>query len=219
MTFNPRRILYEDDYILAVNKLPRELAVAGQGEVQKLSLLDFLRQTYPGLTAINRLDFETSGVMLFAKSNAITLNMIKELVSKSVKQYKTLVMGKPKLRKGTITKKLPARTKGLVDAVTHYTVDEVFSNSSLLSVIIETGRHHQIRKHFSSIGHPLVLDHEYGHKKFNGIFTQEFKTRLFLLHCSMVEFVHPITKATVKIEAPLPLQFTKILSGLRSLMQ
>lgn len=217
MSLNPRRILYEDDHFLAVNKLPRELSVAGKGKVQKLALLDFVKQQYPGVNALNRLDFETSGVMLFAKQAKDAAELSKQIFSDATKTYVTLVKGKPSQKEGIINKPLPARSGGMVDAVTHYHVEQVFANSSLLTVKIETGRHHQIRRHLADIGHPLVLDAEYGHKKFNGIFTQEFGYRHFFLHAKILEFTHSETGERVTVEAPLPPHFKKIIKTLKSL--
>ena len=70
------RILFQDDYFLAVNKLSGELSVRGKGEMDKLPLFDFLRTEHPGIHPVNRLDFETSGVMLFAKSRKVLEMMI-----------------------------------------------------------------------------------------------------------------------------------------------
>ena len=217
MPLNPRRILYEDEHLLAVNKLPRELSVAGKGKTQKLALLDFIKQEHANVTALHRLDFETSGVLLFAKQASNTARLAEQLFSDAVKTYVTLVKGRPGKKQGTITKPLPARTTGTVEAVTHYVIEDVFANSALVRVQIDTGRHHQIRRHLAMINHPLVLDHEYGHKKFNGLFTQEFGLRHLFLHASTLEFTHPETGERLTIEAPLPVHFVKILKVLKSI--
>ena len=70
MPLDPTRILFQDQHLLAVNKLSGELVVAGKGKVEKLPLLDFLKKDFPGLRAVHRLDFETSGVVLFARTKA-----------------------------------------------------------------------------------------------------------------------------------------------------
>ena len=216
MPLNPRRILYEDDYLLAVDKMSRELTVAGKGKVQKLALLDFIKQEYTNVTALHRLDFETSGVVLFAKQAKDTAKLAEKIFSDSVKTYTTLVKGRPK-KEGTITKQLPARTKGKIEALTHYSVDDMFANSALVQATIETGRHHQIRRHFAMINHPLVLDHEYGHRKFNNLFTNEFGFKYMFLHASKLECTHPETGERLVIEARLPTHFAKIVKILKSL--
>lgn len=216
MSIDARRILFEDDHLLAVNKLSGELVVKGKGKVGKLPLLDFLKKDYPGLRALHRIDFETSGVILFAKTKTAA-DPVKDSDFRGWKKvYRTLVMGRIDRKRGTIRAPLPSRSdKGMVEAVTKYEVLERFANSSYIEVEIETGRHHQIRRHFATIEHPLVLDAVYGHKKFNSVFTQEFRLRKFFLHAFSLQFPHPITGKVITIEAPLPKVFEKILEALR----
>ena len=210
------RILYEDQYLLAVNKLSGELVVRGKGEVGKLPLLDFLKKDYPGLRTIHRLDFETSGVVVFARTKEVLEKVLSVHFDGWKKIYHALVMGRMERKHGSITLPLPSRGEGKVDAETNYKTLETFANSSYIEAEIKTGRHHQIRRHFAAIHHPLVLDHVYGHKKFNGTFTQEFKLRKFFLHAFRVEFPHPITGENMVIEAPLPKPFAEILKKLKS---
>ena len=211
------RILFEDEHLLAVNKLSGELVVKGKGKVQKLPLFDFLHQDYSGLRAVHRLDFETSGVVLFAKTKEAEASILNNKFDQWVKTYQTLVMGRITRPKGAIRKKLEARGRGFVEAETLYTVLDVFANSTYLEAIITTGRYHQIRKHFASINHPLALDKEYGHPKFNQVFRQEFGFNKFFLHASRLEFPHPITGKKTVIEAPLPKAFAGLIKKLRSL--
>ncbi len=218
MSISPDRILYEDDHLLAVNKLGGELTVAGSGKVRgKVSLFDFLKKDYLGLKVIHRLDFETSGVVVFAKSGDVEKKILSNKFDQWKKTYHTLVMGRVGRRSGAIRKKLPARGRGVVDAETLYTVLDTFANSTYLECVITTGRHHQIRKHFAGIEHPLVLDKEYGHAKFNQLFRQELGFSKFFLHASVLMFPHPITKETVTIEAPMPKNFGACIKKLRSL--
>ncbi len=213
----PDRILFQDEHLLAVNKLSGELVVAGKGKMEKLPLFDFLKKDFPGLRAVHRLDFETSGVVVFAKTKAAQAAFLKTKFEQWKKIYHTLVMGMMAQKQGAIRKPLPARDRGTVEAETLYNVIERFANSSYVAVEITTGRHHQIRRHFAEIHHPLVLDPIYGHKKFNGTFTQEFGYRRFFLHAAVAEFDHPMTGKKIRIEAPLPKQFTDILKRLRAL--
>lgn len=218
MSISQDRILYEDEYLLAVNKLSGELVVKGSGKVEKLPLLDFLKKDYPGLRTLHRLDFETSGVVIFARTKEAYEKVIDSNFSGWKKIYQTLVMGQIGRNKGEIKEPLPARNgKGTVEALTSYSVLDRFANSSSIEAEIETGRHHQIRLHFASIEHPLVLDHVYGHKKFNRLFTREFGFKKFFLHAVKVELLHPITGKKIVIEAPLPRTLDKILKTLGSL--
>jgi len=218
MSVSRDRILYEDEHLLAVNKLSGELVVRGSGKVDKLPLLDFLKKEYPGLRTLHRLDFETSGVVVFARTKEAYNQVIDSDFAGWKKFYSALVMGQIGRKKGMIRKPLPARSgKGTVEAITHYTVLDHFANSSFIEAEIATGRHHQIRKHFAAIKHPLALDQVYGHEKFNRLFTRELGYRKFFLHAARVEMRHPVTQEQLCIEAPLPKTFDQLLKKLRSL--
>jgi RluA family pseudouridine synthase len=218
MSISRDRILYEDDHLIAVNKLSAELVVKGKGKVEKLPLFDFLKQDYPGLRSVHRLDFETSGVVVFARTKEVYERITETNFAGWKKVYTALVMGRINRKMGVIRMPLPARTgKGTVEAHTEYKVIERFANSSLVEAAIETGRHHQIRKHFAFIKHPLVLDHVYGHERFNKVFTQEFGYRRFFLHAARIECTHPITGEPLTIEAPLPKPFTAVVKRLQEI--
>jgi 23S rRNA pseudouridine955/2504/2580 synthase len=213
MPINLDRILFEDDHLLAVNKLSGELTVKGKGKIQKLPLLDFLKQDYPSLQTIHRLDFETSGVVVFAKGKQVA-SVIKESAMQGwVKTYQALIKGWPH-NKGAIKKPLPAREKGMVPAETQYRVCKNFGDVSLIECTITTGRHHQIRKHFAGIGFPLVLDEVYGDKQFNRMFGRQFRYKKFFLHAYSVSFLHPVTNEKVFIKADLPKVFEVLLKKL-----
>ncbi len=213
---SPERILFEDDHLLAVNKLSGELVVKGAGRVQKLPLLDFLKKRYPGLRALHRLDYETSGVVVFAKTKAAYVACMETKFAGWKKTYRALVAGRIERPEGVIRKPLPSRMgKGDVAAITTFRVLERFANSSSVEADMATGRFHQIRRHFMAIGHPLALDDEYGDPRFNRVFTKEFGYRRFFLHAFAVELPHPITHRTVRIEAPIPRVFEEVLQKLR----
>lgn len=224
MSIDPHRVLFEDEHLLAVNKLCGELAVKGRGAVGKLPLLDFLKEDYPGLTTVHRLDFETSGILLFAKRKEVARNILDTKFDQWTKKYRCLVAGRIERGGGVIQKRLPTRHSArdarnaadLVDAKTTYTVLERFGNSTSVEAVIETGRHHQIRRHFAAIGHPLVLDHVYGDRKFNALFTREFGYRKFFLHAAEASFPHPVTGERVAIAVPLPRVFEEVLRKLRA---
>lgn len=218
MPISPDRILYEDEHLLAVNKRSGELTVKGSGKVRgKESLFDFLKRDYEGLKVVHRLDFETSGVVVFAKSSSVEKKILSNKFDQWEKTYHTLLMGRIFRKAGAIRKKLPARGRGMVDAETLYTVQDIFANSTYVTCRITTGRHHQIRKHFADISHPLVLDKEYGHAKFNQLFRQELGFSKFFLHAATLSFPHPVTHEVITIEAPMPKGFSACLKTLRSL--
>ncbi len=221
MPINRDRILYEDPQLLAVNKLSGELVVKGAGRVDKLPLLDFLKQEYPGLRPLNRLDFETSGVVLFARTKQAFEAMVDQTKLEEpdiLKTYRALLAGRGLRDHGEITKPLPPRTgKGTVPAKTAYRVLERYINSLYVEADIVTGRYHQIRRHFAGIGHALVLDWEYGDEKYNRVFQREFRLARFFLHAWRVRLTHPITGENLIIEAPMPMVFEGILKKLRAL--
>jgi 23S rRNA pseudouridine1911/1915/1917 synthase len=214
-TISPDRILYEDEYLLVVNKLSGELVVAADGE-GKEPLYDFLHKNYPGLRVVHRLDYGTSGVLVFAKGAAVVTKIRETKFGGWKKTYRTLVAGKMKNKFGTINRKLPARTRDeLVDATTHYRVLDIFEHATFVEVDIETGRKHQIRQHLKFIGHPLLNDPLYGDPRIDRAFKRKHKYRRFFLHASALSFPHPITGKEVKITAPLPKSFDDILAELR----
>jgi 23S rRNA pseudouridine955/2504/2580 synthase len=215
MAISPSRILFRDDHLLAVNKLSGELVVSGSGKSEKLALLDFLRRQYPGLRSLHRLDFETSGVVVFARTKQAFEAVMASKFRGWKKVYVTLIAGRLPHRRGEIRLRLPARGKGLVPAITHYCVLEEFGNSSLVEAEIGTGRHHQIRRHFAAVGHPLVLDAVYGQQGFNRVFTREFGYRRFFLHAARLALPHPVTGKPLTIEAPMPRVFEEVLERLR----
>jgi len=212
------RILYQDEHFLAVHKLSGELVVRGKGPVGKLPLLDFLKKDFPGLRPVNRLDFETSGVVLFARTKAALAAMMPGGSEEDLhvrKTYCALVSGAPPLSQGTIRTPLPARaSKELIPAETKYRVLERFDTVTFVEAEFTSGRHHQIRKHFQSVRCPLILDPLYGNAKANVAFTKAYKYRKFFLHASRLSFLHPFTKQEVKIEAPLPRIFQEVLKKL-----
>ena len=212
MPIDSRRILFHDSHFLAVNKLSGELVVKGKGKVGKLPLLDFLRKQYPGLRPVNRLDFETSGIVLFAQSKG-ALEKAMEMPTK--KTYLTIVRGRVKPLQGEIRKPLPARSgKGEVPALTRYQVLGQFRDFALVECTIESGRHHQIRRHLASIGHPLLLDDIYGDKTFNHRWGQKLRMHRFFLHAAALFFHHPFTREWINVEAPVPRAFEDVLRRL-----
>lgn len=209
------RILFCDEHVLVVNKLSGELVVRGKGAVGKLPLLDFLRKQYPGLRAVHRLDFETSGAVVFARTRRALQNILNKKFTHWEKFYVTLVTGRPR-PEGVVRFSLPARSGDEpVPAVTRYRLLEQFRTAAFLEACMEQGgRRHQVRQHLARAGHPLILDDVYGDRAFNRQFTREYGYHRFFLHAARLAFPHPITGETLHIEAPLPRAFTECLKRL-----
>ncbi len=247
MSIAPERILYKDEHLLIVNKLAGELVVAagrkgpafaeptspslrsasygrqarlrGPGATagKKLPLFDFLRKDYPGLRVLHRLDFGTSGIIVFARTAEAVRKVRETKFGGWQKCYCALVAGKLERKEGIIRKPLRARThEGLVPAVTHYRVLAAFPEATYVEARIETGRKHQIRQHFAAIGHPLLLDPLYGDRKKDAAFRRRLHYRRFFLHASSLTFPHPVTGKMLSITAALPLAFGNALSGLHA---
>lgn len=216
MPIDKGRILYEDQWLLAVTKLSGELVVKGRGKIQKLPLLDFLRKDYPTLAPIHRLDYETSGIVVFAKTKKTLQTILESKFAGWKKTYLAIVAGSPHRNIGDVDIPLPARSgTGNVPALTHYTVKDRFRGCSLVEVSFERGQKHQIRRHMSMIGNPLILDDVYGDDKPNKVFGKFLKMKRFFLHASRVEFVHPVTAKQIVIESPMPHTFIAVLKKLK----
>jgi len=212
MPIAKERILYEDQWLLAVTKLGGELVVRGKGQLQRLPLLDFLRKSYPSLVPVHRLDFETSGVVVFSKSKKVLKTIIESKFSGWTKTYLALVLGHLSRSEGTIDFRLPARnSETKVEALTRYKVLKKLSGCSLVQLSFERGQRHQIRCHMAMIGHPLILDDEYGDPKANRFFSKRLKLSRFLLHASEVNFPHPVSGQRVTITSVMPPVFSAAL--------
>lgn len=217
MPIDPKRVLFEDESLLAVMKLGGELVVAGKGKMDRLPLLNFLRKQYPSLAPIHRLDFETSGVVVFAKTKRVLESILESKSKGWSKKYLTIVLGHPKRTQGEITFKLTPRSgEGKVEASTQYRVLEQLGDCSLVECTIERGQKHQIRRHMQMIGHPLILDDVYGISKANRAFSKYLKMRRFLLHAESIDFPHPLTGAPVHIACEPPMSFLSAVKKLRA---
>ncbi|WWO97282.1 MAG: 23S rRNA pseudouridine(955/2504/2580) synthase RluC [Candidatus Dasytiphilus stammeri] len=224
-------ILYNDDYILAINK-PSGIAVHG-GSGLKFSIIDILRTLLPNLSfleLVHRLDRETSGILLFAKKKSVLRLLHEQFRSNQVKKYYcALVCGRWPSKRKII--QVPLK-KNIIHSGAHivrvniegkisktiFTIKEYFYNNqaTLLKVNPITGRTHQIRVHAQYAGHPIALDKLYGDSNFNHQIAQTGLNRLFL-HASSMIFIHPIFKKTICLTAPLSQELTKSLSQLRCL--
>ncbi len=217
MSLAKNRILFEDEWLLVVSKLSGELSVQGKGRLDKLPLFDFLKKDYPSLHVVHRLDFETSGVIVFAKSAAVLRAILDSKFAGWKKVYHALVFGVPHKKESTLSFPLTAReSTAMVDASTHYRILEALKDVSLLECTIERGQKHQIRRHLSMLGHPLILDSVYGIEKANRSFGKFFKLQRFFLHAVSLTFPHPITHASISVHSPRPPTFERVLSVLRS---
>ncbi|HLD82507.1 MAG TPA: RluA family pseudouridine synthase [Candidatus Omnitrophota bacterium] len=182
-------VIYEDDWLLIVDK-PSGLLTIPTPKKEERTLTSIL-QLHP----CHRLDRETSGLIIYAKGKAIQKKMMEEFKQRRVKKkYIAFVQGALLKNQGEI--KFPIEGQS---AITRYRALEIKKNFTVLEVAPLTGRTNQIRLHFKQIGHPIV-----GERKF--AFRKDFalKAKRLCLHASRLEFIHPITKRNIFVEAQLP---------------
>jgi len=221
LTHPKLRIVYEDDYLIVVEKKEGLLTVAahpGSAETTAFSILkDYVRRSDKrnGIYVVHRLDRETSGLLVFAKSQQLQEYMRtywRELVTK--RTYVAVVEGVMPKEEDTIRTWLSEDPKSTMvysspvddggkEAVTHYKVLKNNGAYSLLELNLETGRTNQIRVHMASVGHPVVSDRKYGSGQMPPI------DRLGL-HARILEFIHPATEETIHFETPVPRDFLRI---------
>ena len=224
-------IIFENEEFLAINK-PAGLVVHpafGHPDDTLVNILVSMRPDLmrldnlrPGI--IHRLDKDTSGIMLVAKTQEAVTFLSKEIENRKVKKhYFALVFGKVDPKRGEINvplkrssvnrKKVDVSAAGKT-AITHYEVAEELGNATLINAFPVTGRTHQIRVHFSYIGHPIIGDETYS----SGLQLLEAKklgvTRQ-MLHAYRLGFKDPKTKKWLELEAPVPQDFQKLLQKTR----
>ncbi len=223
----PLDIVYEDDCLAVINK-PQGMVVHPASGNESGTLVNALLYRFgDGLSAINgvirpgivhRIDKDTAGLLVVAKTNEAHLSLSRQLKEKKAKrQYVALVHGiiadsatidKPIGRHPKDRKKM-AVVSGGRNAVTHYSVLESFRDSTLLECVLETGRTHQIRVHLASVGHSIVGDKTYGSGK------ERIKTNGQLLFAKTIGFDHPESGEYMEFSAELPEYFKIILEDLR----
>ena len=219
----PIDVVYEDDYLLIVNKASGMVVHPAPGNYTGTLVNALLyrfgkektKNLRPGI--VHRIDKDTSGVMVVAKDDKtleLLSNMIKE---KKVKRtYYALVDGIIPHATGTIDapigrdinnrEKMAVTDINSKDAITHFTVLKRFNNTNqtLIECNLDTGRTHQIRVHLNYIGYPIYNDPVYGKRKETTSFGQ-------FLHSKKISFIHPITNKEINIEVDLPKEFKEYL--------
>jgi len=211
----PLRIVYEDDDLLVVDK-PAGLTVHPAPGHPSHTLVNAVLAHSPGLSGIggeerpgivHRLDKDTSGLIIVAKNDAAHASLARQLKARKVeKTYLALVEGRLEPPEGVIDapiarhpvdRKRMAVVAGGREARTRYRTLREVDGYSLLEVRPETGRTHQIRVHFASIGHPVAGDPLYGRRGAKAPVPRQF------LHAQRLAFQHPRTNARLELEAPL----------------
>jgi 23S rRNA pseudouridine955/2504/2580 synthase len=223
-------VLFEDDWILAMNK-PSGMAVHPGSGITGGTAVDLVRE-YLGPKGVrndfaaspaHRIDRETSGVLLVAKRRPAMVHFTEVFTNhQAKKRYLTLVKGELQKPTGLIDVKLAEhqqtaeskarRGVNLQEARTRYQVLRQNSQAAFLSCVIETGRTHQIRRHFAAIGHPVAGDPKHGDFAFNREVKAMWGLRRLFLHAQRLEFPHPQDGRKVVVEAGLPAELNEVLA-------
>lgn len=222
------RVLFEDEHLLVIDK-PGGLAVHG-GSGVSVGLIEALRQLRPHspfLELAHRLDRDTSGCLLIAKSRPVLVRLHDLLREGEVdKRYLALVRGG--WRGGTrqvqaaLEKNRPASGERRVEvgdegkeSASEFRPREKFPLATLVEVRLLTGRMHQARVHAAHIDHPIAGDDKYGDAAFNRSMKRAGLTRLFL-HAASLDFRHPLSGRKLHVQAPLPGELDRVLENLRA---
>ena len=215
-------IIYEDEYLLIVNKT-YELPVHPSMLHYNNSLSNGVKYYFESnnikrkIRAVNRLDKDTSGIVIFAKNEYIQECLIKQMKSKTFKKYYLAILeGNLENKKGTINAPISRKENSIIEreinekgavAITHYKLIKNFTykmfNFALVEFELETGRTHQIRVHSKYINHPILGDTLYGNA--SSLISRQ------ALHAYKVSFLHPVTKQNIMLETELPDDIKKIL--------
>jgi len=211
------RVLYEDNHLIIVNKLPSEIVQGDKtGDTPLADLVrSYIKEKYnkPGnvfLGVSHRIDRPVSGAVVFARTSKALARLNAMLKDREIeKKYLAVVQRKPPASEGTLTHFLKKdekqnksyvvdeRTPDAKKAVLHYCVISRSDHYYLLDVRLLTGRHHQIRAQLSAIGCPIKGDLKYGHDRSN-------KDGSVHLHARSMAFVHPVNQQKLKVVAPFP---------------
>ena len=226
----PLDIVYEDDYLLIVNKPKGMVVHPATGNPTGTLVNALLYHCGTSLSGINgvirpgivhRIDKDTSGLLAVAKTDAAHVSLAEQISSHSFgRRYEAIINGHLRDESGTVDapigrhpvdRKKMAIVKGGKPAVTHYSVVSHLEKADHIALQLETGRTHQIRVHMASLGHPLLGDTVYGGGKSRFEVTHASLLSGQCLHAKTISFVHPITGQFMKFDSALPEYFTECL--------
>lgn len=216
----PLNIIYEDEAYIVVNK-PAGIPVHPSMDHYTDSLSNEIAFYFnqiglkKKIRPVNRLDKDTSGIVIFAKNEYIQECLVRQMKSKEfIKKYIAVVNGNLDNLEGTINAPIARKEGSIIErcvsetgdiAITHYKVLKRKTDFDIVECILETGRTHQIRVHFAYLGHSLLSDTLYG--------TSSSLINRQALHSYKVEFTHPLSKKKVKYIATVPEDLNKLMEN------
>lgn len=231
-------LVFEDNDLLIINKPPQFLTIPDRHDPDKPNLYHYLQTIYERIFVVHRLDFETSGIICFAKNEQAHKHLSRQFAEHTViKTYRAFISGRPVQPEGDI--RLPIgedphkRGTMRIDfrfgkpAHSRYRIIEEYKHGSLAEVDIFTGRTHQIRVHLQAIGHPLLVDSLYGKQ---GTFLlssikPKYKTKKFeeeipliartTLHAHSLTLIHPTREREMSYSVPFPKDLNALHNVLR----
>lgn len=215
-------ILYQDDYLIAINKphglLVHRSSIAADAEEFALQILR--DQIGKKVNPAHRIDRKTGGVLLFAFDKPTEIAMQQQFMENQVKKKYLAILRGYTPDSEEIDYPLRKENGTLQEAFTRYItlkrteLDVAFSKHStsrysLVEAAPETGRMHQLRKHFAHIFHPIIGDRTHGCNKQNKLFKETWELDTMMLHASQLTFAHPVTGLQITINAPLQPEFVR----------
>jgi 23S rRNA pseudouridine1911/1915/1917 synthase len=224
----PLDILFEDEQLLIVNKPKGMVVHPAAGHYTGTLVNAIMYHCKDSLSGINgvlrpgivhRIDKDTTGSLIVCKTDFAHNDIAAQLKEHSItRKYRAIVHGVIQDESGTIHApigrdekdrlKMAVNSKNGKEAVTHYKVLKRFKEYTYIECELETGRTHQIRVHMASIGHPLLGDSVYGHRK------EKWNLQGQTLHAMIIGFIHPVSKEYLEFSAPLPQYFEQLLQKL-----
>ncbi|QCI17166.1 23S rRNA pseudouridine(955/2504/2580) synthase RluC [Buchnera aphidicola (Aphis helianthi)] len=220
-------ILYEDNYLLIINK-PSGIAVHG-GSGVNFGVIEYFRNIRPldkFLELVHRIDRDTSGILILAKKRTSLISMHKQIREKKIKkEYIGLVHGlwphnlkkisEPllKIHLKNKQKKMFVNNSGKASE-TYFKIKKKYSCTTLISIFPKTGRTHQIRAHTSYAGYPILFDKRYGNSNLDKSIKNQTNLNRLLLHAISINFIHPNNGNILHVEAPLDMNIRNFLKTL-----
>lgn len=213
----PFSILYEDDSLIAIDKPAGLLSISTEQEKIKTAykiVRNYVKEKGEKIFVVHRLDRDTSGILLFAKNEKMKIMLQKHWNDITLKRgYIAIIEGHMNPEFGTIRSFLKEESNTMVHstkgmdgklAITRYQTIDKNKSFSLLELFLETGRKNQIRVHLSESFHPIIGDIKY-HATKNPL-------QRLGLHSHLLEFIHPFTKKTIRLESSIPKEFQRLFS-------